>query len=103
MQTEGKVDAFVQVVSTSHSLIGVTEVLKRYKSNLQAVAVEPTESPVLSGDKPGAHEIEGIGIGFMPPLWDADLVDEILKVSTEEARVMARRLASEEGIFAGTS
>jgi len=102
-QTDGQVDVFVQVVGTAHSLNGVTAVLRRYKPNLRAVAVEPAESPVLSGGKPGAHNIEGIGIGFLPPLWDPDLVDEILKVSTEEAKAMARRLAREEALFAGTS
>lgn len=102
-QTDGQVDVFVQAVGTAHSLHGVTEVLRRYKPNLRAVAVEPAESPVLSGGKPGAHNIEGIGIGFLPPLWDPDLVDEILKVSTEEAKAMARRLAREEALFAGTS
>jgi cysteine synthase A len=102
-QTDGQVDVFVQVVGTAHSLNGVTAVLRRYKPNLRAVAVEPAESPVLSGGKPGAHKIEGIGIGFLPPLWDPDLVDEILKVSTEEAKAMARRLAREEALFAGTS
>lgn len=102
-QTDGQVDVFLQAVGTAHSLHGVTAVLRRYKPNLQAVAVEPAESPVLSGGKPGAHNIEGIGIGFLPPLWDPDLVDEILKVSTEEAKAMARRLAREEALFAGTS
>lgn len=102
-QTDGQVDVFVQVVGTAHSLNGVTAVLRRYKPNLRAVAVEPAESPVLSGGKPGAHKIEGIGIGFLPPLWDPGLVDEILKVSTEEAKAMARRLAREEALFAGTS
>jgi cysteine synthase A len=67
------------------------------------VAVEPAESPVLSGGEPGAHKIEGIGIGFTPPLWKASLADEIMLVSTEEAKLMARRLASQEALFAGTS
>ena len=78
-------------------------VLRRHKPELRAVAVEPAESPVLSGGKPGAHGIEGIGIGFLPPLWNPNLTDEILQVSTEEAKAMARRLAREEGLFGGTS
>jgi len=102
-QTGGQADAFVQVVGTAHSLHGVTTVLRRYKPEMRAVAVEPAESPVLSGGKPGAHNIEGIGIGFKPPLWEPSLVDEIVRVSTDEAKAMARRLAREEGLFAGTS
>ena len=102
-QTNGHVDAFVQSVGTAHSLHGVTTALRRFKPHLQAVAVEPAESPVLSGGKSGAHNIEGIGIGFVPPLWDPSLVNEILPVSTEEAKEMARRLSREEGLFGGTS
>ena len=102
-QTNGHVEAFVQSVGTAHSLHGVTTALRRFKPDLQAVAVEPAESPVLSGGKSGAHNIEGIGIGFVPPLWDPSLVDETLSVSTDEAREMARRLSREEGLFAGTS
>lgn len=102
-QTNGHVDAFVQSVGTAHSLHGVTTALRRFKPHLQAVAVEPAESPVLSGGKSGAHNIEGIGIGFVPPLWDPSLVNEILPVSTKEAKEMARRLSREEGLFGGTS
>ena len=102
-QTNGHVEAFVQSGGTAHSLHGVTTALRRFKPDLQAVAVEPAESPVLSGGKSGAHNIEGIGIGFVPPLWDPSLVDEILSVSTEEAKEMARRLSREEGLFGGTS
>jgi len=102
-QTNGHVDALVQSVGTAHSLHGVTTALRRFRPDLQAVAIEPAESPVLSGGKSGAHNIEGIGIGFVPPLWDPSLVDEILSVSTEEAKEMARRLSREEGLFAGTS
>ncbi len=102
-QTNGHVDAFVQSVGTAHSLHGVTTALRRFKPHLQAVAVEPAESPVLSGGKSGAHNIEGIGIGFVPPLWDPSLVNEILPVSTKEAKEMARRLSGEEGLFGGTS
>ncbi len=102
-QTDGHVDAFVQSVGTAHSLHGVTTALRRFNPDLQAVAVEPAESAVLSGGKSGAHNIEGIGIGFVPPLWEPSLVNEILPVSTDEAKEMARRLSREEGLFAGTS
>lgn len=102
-QSGGMIDAFVHSVSTAHSIHGVAEALRGHKSDLQVVAVEPAESPVLSGGRSGAHRIEGIGIGFIPPLWRPDEVDEILTVSTDEAKTMARRLAQEEGIFAGTS
>ena len=102
-QTNGHVDAFVQMVGTSHSLRGVGSALKQRSSNVKIVAVEPAESPVLSGGTPGTHDIEGVGVGFTPPLWDGSLVDGIIAVSTEDAKSMARRLASEEGLFAGTS
>jgi cysteine synthase A len=102
-QTAGHVDAFVHSVSTSHSLHGVTRALWRHNEKIRIVAVEPTESAVLSGKPSGSHQIEGVGIGFIPPLWQAALVNEIATVSTAEAKAMARRLAREEGIFAGTS
>ncbi len=102
-QTEGKVDAFIQVVGTAHSIEGVSTTLRSYNPDLHVVAVEPAGSPVLSGGEPGAHKIEGIGIGFIPPLWKASMADEIMLVSTEEAKSMARRLASQEALFAGTS
>jgi cysteine synthase A len=102
-QTGGAVDAFVQAVGTAHSLEGASEVLRGYNPALHVVAVEPAESPVLSGGEPGAHQIEGIGIGFVPPLWRASLADEIMTVPTDDARSMARELASREGLFAGTS
>lgn len=102
-QTGGKVDAFVQSVGTAASLRGVASVLKRYNPNIKIVAVEPEESSVLLGRKPGAHDIEGIGIGYTPPLWDANAVDEIMSVKTADAKEMARQLARQEGIFAGTS
>ena len=102
-QTNGKVDAFVHAVSTVHSLHGVTKALWKHNEQIKIFAVEPEESAVLSGGPSGSHKIEGIGIGFIPPLWQPKLVNEILTVNTEEAITMARRLAKEEGIFAGTS
>jgi cysteine synthase A len=102
-QTKGKVDAFVHSVGTAASLRGVATVLKRRKPDVRIVAVEPAESSVLRGGQPGPHKIEGVGIGYIPPLWEPGLVDEILAVSTEDAKEMARRLAREEALFAGTS
>jgi len=102
-QTGGQLDAFVQVVSTAHSIHGVTRALWAHNDRIRIVAVEPAESAVLSGGPSGSHRIEGIGIGFVPPLWDRNLVNEIETVTTEDARVMTRRLAREEGIFAGVS
>jgi cysteine synthase len=102
-QSGGAVDAFVQAVGTAHSLHGSAHALRRHNPRVRIVAVEPAESPVLSGGASGAHNIDGIGIGFVPPLWRPAEVDEILTVSTADAKAMARRLAREEAIFAGTS
>ena len=102
-QTGGKVDAFVHSVGTAASLRGVAEVLRRHKPDVRIVAVEPAESAVLSGGQPGPHKIEGVGIGYTPPLWEPGLADEIVAVPTAEAKAMARRLAREEALFAGTS
>ena len=102
-QTNGEVDAFVQSAGAAASSRGVATVLKRYKPGVKIVVVEPAESSVLRGGPPGAHRIEGIGIGRTPPLWQSSLVDEIEAVSTNDAEEMARRLAQEEGLFAGTS
>jgi cysteine synthase A len=102
-QTGGEVDAFVHAVGTAHSIHGATRALWEHYPNIHIVAVEPSESAVLSGKPSGAHAIEGIGVGFIPPLWEADLVNEIMTVSTSEAKAMARRLTREEGLFAGTS
>jgi cysteine synthase len=102
-QTEGGVDAFVQSAGAAASSRGVAAVLKRHKPALRNVVVEPAESAVLSGGAPGAHRIEGIGIGRTPPLWEPSLVDEIVPVATDDAVAMARRLAREEALFAGTS
>lgn len=103
LQSEGRVDAFVQSVGTSHSLRGVASALRRHNPRITLVAVEPGESAVLSGGQPGAHKIEGIGIGYVPPMWDPALVDEIVAIPTADAQAMARRLAKEEALFAGTS
>lgn len=102
-QTSGRVDAFVQSIGTTASLRGVATVLRRHNPNIKIIAVEPGESAVLAGGPPGAHRIEGIGIGYTPPMWDPDLVDDIIPVPTADAEAMARRLAREEGLFAGTS
>ena len=100
-QTEGRVDAFVQSVGTAASSRGVASVLK--PTNVKIYAVEPAESPVLGGGQPGPHKIEGIGVGYVPPLWEPSLYDGIEPVATDDAKAMARRLAREEGLFAGTS
>jgi len=102
-QTQGTVDAFVHSVGTAASIRGVGTVLKRHKPNVKIVAVEPGESAVLAGAPPGPHKIEGVGIGYTPPLWDAALVDEVIPVPTADAKEMTRRLAREEALFAGTS
>ena len=102
-QTKGEIDAFVHCVGTAASLRGVATVLKRHKPGIRIVAVEPAESSVLLGGQAGAHRIEGTGIGRVPPLWDPALVDDIQPVGTDDAEHMARRLAREEALFAGTS
>ena len=102
-QTGGKVDAFVHSVGTAASLRGIAAVLKGRSPGARIVAVEPAESAVLLGGPAGPHKIEGVGIGYTPPLWKPSLVDEVLAVATEEAKEMTRRLAREEALFAGTS
>ncbi|HEY3354950.1 MAG TPA: cysteine synthase family protein, partial [Polyangia bacterium] len=102
-QTDGAIDAFVHSVGTAASLRGVATVLKRHQPRIRIVAVEPAESAVLGGGPAGPHQIEGVGIGYIPPLWDPALVDEIVPVTTADAKNMARRLAREEALFAGTS
>jgi cysteine synthase A len=102
-QTRGTVDAFVHCVGTGASSRGVATALKRHKPAVRAIAVEPAESPVLRGGQPGPHKIEGVGIGYVPPLWDPTIIDEVLPVATADAKEMARRLAREEALFAGTS
>jgi len=102
-QAEGRVDAFVQSVGTGASLRGIGEELRARSASLRVAAVEPAESPVLSGGAPGAHRIDGVGAGFVVPLWREGLADRIERVSTEEAAAMSLRLAREEGLFGGTS
>jgi cysteine synthase len=102
-QTQGEIDAFVHSVGTAASLRGVATVLKRYKPSIKIVAVEPAESSVLLGGQAGPHKIEGVGVGYTPPLWEPALVDEILPVRTDDAKEMTRRIAREEALFAGTS
>jgi cysteine synthase A len=102
-QTGGQIDGFVQSVGTAASLRGTAEGLRRQSDQIKIVAVEPAESPVLSGGKAGGHKIDGIGAGFVVPLWNPDIADHIERVSTQEATDMAIRLAREEGLFAGTS
>lgn len=102
-QTDGRVDAFVQCVGTAASVRGVGEALRRHNPQVRIVAVEPAESAVLSGGPTGAHKIDAVGAGFVVPLWNDDVADEIEAVSTEDAVEMAIRLARQEGLFAGTS
>ena len=102
-QADGQVDAFVHCVGTGASLRGVATVLKGHEPGVRIVAVEPAESSVLLGGQPGPHKIEGVGIGYTPPLWEPGLVDEVQAVGTEDAKAMTRRLAREEALFAGTS
>jgi cysteine synthase len=102
-QTNGEVDAFVHSAGAAASSRGVATVLKRHKPGVKLFVVEPAESSVLSGGPAGGHRIEGIGIGRTPPLWETTLVDDVLPVSSDDAEDMARRLAREEALFAGTS
>ncbi|MDE2022791.1 MAG: cysteine synthase family protein [Gammaproteobacteria bacterium] len=102
-QTNGKLDAYVQSVGSAHSLLGVAKALRRHNPDLYVAAAEPAESAVLSGKPKGSHRIEGIGIGFVPPLWDPDQVNTVLADTTAASNRMCRRLAREEGIFGGTS
>jgi cysteine synthase A len=101
--TDGKVDILVSGVGTGGTITGVAEVIKQRKPQFRAVAVEPVDSPVLSGGKPGKHKIQGIGAGFVPDVLRLGLVDEIIRVTNEDAGATARRLAKEEGILAGIS
>lgn len=101
--TDGKVDILVSGVGTGGTITGVSEIIKKKKPAFKAVAVEPFDSPVLSGEKPGPHKIQGIGAGFVPGVLNKDIIDEIVKVKNEDAAKTARKLALEEGIFVGIS
>jgi cysteine synthase A len=101
--TNGKVDILISGVGTGGTLTGIGQVIKRRNKNFHIVAVEPADSPVLSGGKPGSHKIQGIGAGFIPDILDKGLIDEIMTVKNEEAKEFAKRLAREEGILAGIS
>ena len=101
--TEGKVDILVSGVGTGGTITGVAEVIKQKKPEFKAIAVEPFDSPVLSGGKPGPHKIQGIGAGFIPDVLQMNIVDEIIKVTNENAGIAAKKLAKEEGILAGIS
>ena len=101
--TDGELDIVVAAVGTGGTITGVSEALKKKKPGIQAIAVEPEKSPVISGGRPGPHKIQGIGAGFVPNVLNRDVVDEIVTVSEEDAGITARRLAREEGILLGIS
>lgn len=101
--TDGQVDIFVSGIGTGGTITGVGEVLKKKKSSVKIIGIEPADSPVLSGGKPGAHKIQGIGAGFVPSILNKDIIDEVITVTNDNAGEAARRLARQEGIFAGIS
>ena len=101
--TDGRIDILVAGVGTGGTITGVTDVLRSRKPGFQAIAVEPVNSPVLSGGGPGSHKIQGIGAGFIPGVMRMDLIDEVVTVTDEDAKIMAKRLVREEGILAGIS
>lgn len=101
--TDGNIDFFVAGVGTGGTITGVGDVLKQHNPNIQCIAVEPDASPILSGGEPGPHAIQGIGAGFIPEVLDTNIIDEIIRVTNEDALTMARRLMQEEGIMCGIS
>ncbi|XTZ09939.1 MAG: pyridoxal-phosphate dependent enzyme, partial [cyanobacterium endosymbiont of Rhopalodia yunnanensis] len=101
--TNGRVDILVAGVGTGGTITGVAEVLKQHKSTVQAIAVEPANSPVLSGGSPGGHKIQGIGAGFIPEVLKVELINEVVTVTDDEAIIYSRRLAREEGLLSGIS
>ena len=101
--TDGKLDIFISGIGTGGTITGVAEVIRKRKPSVKFIGLEPKDSPILSGGKPGAHKIQGIGAGFVPGVLKRDVIDEIMTVANEDAGKMARRLAKEEGIFAGIS
>lgn len=102
-QTGGVIDSFVQSVGTAQCIKGVSAALRKYNPHLRVCAVEPSESAVLSGDAAGSHKIEGVGPGFVPPIWSSEFVEEVQTVSTDDAKNMTRKIAREEALFCGTS
>ena len=101
--TDGKIDIFVGGVGTGGTITGVSEIIKKRKPSLKVIAVEPTDSPVLSGGKPGPHKIQGLGAGFIPDILNMKVIDEIITVKNEQSFAVARQLARQEGILAGIS